>query len=242
MAIRRDGDRMDPYRGIIQAITTDKVGFDLGGDEIAAPIEQLEGLVFGGNRSVDETAKIKVADVWGSQWAAVAILPSDSDQPLQLELAGSLKHEIPLSQISSISWSSGLQWLAKTVAAKKSFQPIFPAKAGATLSENWFAPSGDGESDLLMYGGSWIEYRVEPGFAKLAGTVQRDRSVQRAGQVFVRVLLDDQVQWREEIQGAQRLGFELPLADSRRIRIEVQSGDDGDLGDTVRVIRPRLLK
>ncbi len=242
LAIRREGDRMDPYRGVIQSITEGSVSFDMEGDAVNAPVDKLEGVIFGGNRQVVEDAEIRVTDVYGSTWAAIAILPSESDQPLKLKLNNSLIHEVPLQQIESIRWSSGLQLLASAEAAERSFKPYFQTKVDRTLIEQWFAPSAGGDSDLRMQGDCWIDYRVQPGFTTLVGSVRRDDSVVKAGEVSVSILIDDQVRWKESIKGTSLLGFNLPVENARRVRIEVDSGDDGDLGDTVRIIRPRFVK
>ncbi len=241
LAIRRDGNRMDPYRGVIRSIGDNKVGFDLDEDTIGAPIEKLEGVIFGSSRRVNESAKIKVTDVYGSVWFASKVLPAKSG-PLKLQLSGPIVHEIPLQQIESIQWTSGVQALAPTELADRSYQPFFDTKLDPEFLGEWFGPVADGESDLLLQGESWVEYRVEPGFTKLAGSVRRDPSVQKAGNVTVRILVDGQVRWEEPVEGADPLGFDLAINGGRRIRIEVDSGEDGDLGDTIRITRPRLMK
>jgi hypothetical protein len=242
LAIRRDGDRLDPYPGIVQGIEDGIVSFDMEGTSVQAPIEKLEGVVFGGNRSVAEDAPIRVRDVYGSTWAVDEILPSETDQPLHIALGGDIVHELPLTQIVSIRWSSGLQLLASSPAARKSFEPYFRSNVDPAILDGWFAPNSVGESDLMMRGESSIEFRVEEGFKTLAGSVQRVESVRQAGEVTVRILVDDQVKWEERIEGQQRLGFELSVDQARRVRIEVDCGEDGDLGDAVRISRPRLMK
>lgn len=242
LAIRRDGDRLDPYPGIVQGIVGGIVAFDMDGTSVQAPIDKLEGVVFGGNRSVAEDAPIRVRDVYGSAWAVAEILPSQPDQPLRLALGGGIVHELPLTHIVSIRWSSGLQLLASSQPTRSSFQPYFPSNVKLQLLDAWFAPSRVGEADLTMRGQSSIEFRVEEGFKTLSGSVQREKSVRQAGQITVRILVDDQVKWEERIDGQNRLGFELSVDQARRVRFETDCGEDGDLGDTVRISRPRLMK
>ena len=201
LAIRRDGDRLDPYPGVVQGIVNGVVAFDMDGTLVQAPIEKLEGVIFGGNRSIAEDAPIRVRDVYGSTWAVAEILPSEPDQPLRVALGGGIVHELPLTHIVSIRWSSGLQLLAASPAAQRSFQPYFPTSLDASLLDAWFAPDTVGESDLLMQGESSIEFRVEEGFKTLSGSVQREQSVRQAGEVTFRILVDDQVNWEESIDG-----------------------------------------
>lgn len=242
LAIRREGDRLDPYRGVARAIGQGKVSFDLDENSVNAPIDKLEGVIFGGNRSVSENAAVRVTDIYGSSWSAQSITPGQANDGLTLKLNGTLEHTIPLNQVRLVRWSSGLQLLAEIAPADQSFESFFQSKVDPKLMEAWFGPGDIDESDLLMHGNSRIEYRVEPGFGTLAGSVQRSKAVQKAGKVIVSIAVDEKVRWKETLSDSSRLGFELPLQDARRIRIEVQCGDDGDLGDTVRFSRPRLVK
>ena len=100
LVIRREGDRMDPYRGVIQSIADKKVSFDTNGNVISAPIEKLEGLIFGGGRAVSSKAKIQVTDIYGSQWLASKVLPGEDTDPLRLQLDGPIVHEVPLGDIT----------------------------------------------------------------------------------------------------------------------------------------------
>jgi hypothetical protein len=242
MAIRREGDRLDPYRGLILSIADGKVAIDLDGSQVDAPIERLEGVVFGGNRSVVEDAAVRIEDVYGSSWAAQSISLDQSDGRLSLSLQGDLKHQLPLDQIASIRWSSGLRLLAGTRPAEQSFQSYFQAGLNTPDLTRWFGPTVDAEVDLVMRGNSLVEYRVEPGFTKLVGSVVREPSVRRGGKVTVTISIDGKPGWSETVLDHTRLGFELPLEGVKRIGIEIDSGDDGDLGDTVRIVRPRLVK
>ncbi len=93
-----------------------------------------------------------------------------------------------------------------------------------------------------MVGGSSIEYRIEPGHRILTGSVRRSQNVAKAGEVIVKIELDGKSVWQETLLDAEPRGFELPVEESRRLAIKVDSGKDGDLGDSVRISRPRLLK
>ena len=106
----------------------------------------------------------------------------------------------------------------------------------------WFGPGQSNESDLLLQGSSWVEYRVEPGFTRLTGAVGREPSVAKSGDVKVKVSVDGETKWDEKVEGDRLLGFDVQIDGGRRVRIEVDCGDDGDLGDTIRILRPRLTK
>lgn len=242
LVIRRTEISLDPQPGIIESIAQGKVAFNLDGDTINAPITQLEGLVFGGAGPVNDVADIRVTDVYGSQWAVRSLGQAGPDQPLELLLDKDLKHKIPLDQIESIQWSGGLVMLATEEPASKSFDPYIKTNVKSDLVDAFFAPKVDGESDLIIHGSSSVEYRVDPGFGVFAGSVLRKKSVSKASKMSVVIELDGKEVWRESLLNSDPLGFELPLENARRVTIRVDGAGDGDLGETVRVLRPRLLK
>ena len=241
LAIRREGNQIDPASVIIESIGDGKVGFSIEGESAAAPLDRLEGVVLGGNRQVSEDAKIQVVDIYGSRWSVRSIEPSD-EKTLKLKLTDSITHELPAEHLDSIFWSAGLIMLAAQQPAKSNYEPYLKTKLDANDLAKWFGPISDRQADLVMVGGSLIEYRVEGDFATLAGSVRRGSDVAKAGKVSVAISLDDREVWKEEINDSEPRGFEIALKDARRLRFEVLSGDDGDVGDIVRVVRPRLLK
>lgn len=241
LAIRRAGNQIDPAPVVIESIADGNVGFRIEGETAAAPIDRLEGVVLGGNREVAEDAEIQIVDIYGSKWLAKAIEPGDGET-LRLMLSDSITHSLPAEHLYSMSWTAGLVMLAAQEPAKSSYAPYIETKLDADSLARWFGPKSDGQTDLTMVGGSLIEYRVEGDFATLAGSVRRDDRVSKAGYVAVAISLDGRQVWKQELNDSGTKGFEIALDNARRLRIEIFSGDDGDVGDTVRVVRPRLLK
>ena len=261
MVIRRSNDRLDPTDGIIKGIADGKVAFDLDGDVISAPINRLEGIIFGGNKPVAEQSNITITDTYGSTWAASELLPSkldqaDADQPnanqgLRLQMNGKVQHTIPIDLVWMVRWSSGLFMLAEAKPAEQSVQTEFTIDWKDDAADKWFGPqrpaakptsSAQPSQDLILYGGSEVQYRVKDGFRLLTGSVRRSSEIKNAGGVTVRIKMDDQVVWENDLPNADPLGFELELNKARRIKFEIDSGDDGDLGAVVRLVRPRFVK
>jgi hypothetical protein len=242
LVIRRPGDKLDPQQGIVTSITDGKLAFDLDGDVVQAPLERLEGVVFGGAPAVSEDARIQVTDIYGSTWAVTGIEPSSGEEPLRMRLSPTLVHPLPQDQIESIRFTMGYALLAEAQPAGTSLEAYVPTGVAPQLMEAFFGPARDGDADLLMVGGSSIEYRIEPGYRSLAGSVRRHERVARAGSVTVRIELDGQAVWEQTLSDSQPRGFELPVENSRRVAITIDSEDDGDMGDKVRISRPRLLK
>lgn len=240
LAIRRAGDQLDPAPGLVEGIADGAVKFNMDGDTVLAPIERLEGIVLS-NRPSGTKSVIQVVDHYGSRFAAVKIMPSAADEPLKLRLSDSVTHALPLKHLRSIFFSGGIEMLAAQKPASASFSAYVETKLNAELQSKWFAPKADGQ-DLVINGDGRIGFRVAEGFTTLAGSVRRDQSVDKAGDVEVQILVDDQSVWKETIADEKPRGFELPVDKTRKIEFVVSSGDDGDLGDKVRILRPRLLK
>ena len=241
LAIRRAGNQLDPAPGLVESIKQRKVQFNMSGDAIAAPIDKLEGIVFGAASKEDAKAVIRILDIHGSQWVLSDLPPSGKSESLNLNLAGGITHKLPLEHIESIYWSGGLTLLATQKPARSDQQTYVKTEMRPELNKTWFGPRTE-RDDLLMYGSSSVEYRVDAGFRKLIGSVRRDASVAQAGEVTVSVFLDDKEVWKESLSDADPRGFDLPIKNSRRVRFVTDSGNDGDLGDIVRISRPRLLK
>lgn len=158
-----------------------------------------------------------------------------------MELADGVVHELPLSQVLSMRWSSGRMMLASEKPAESNVNLLVPTKVSSELTAAWFSPWADGD-DLIGVAGSHVEYRIEPGFRTLAGSVARDKMVGSGGSVSVRILVDGDLRWEQSITDEKALGFRVPVDGGRRTRLEVLAGDDGDVGDQVRFTKPRLLK
>lgn len=242
LVIRRGQDRLDPQSGIIEGIQDGKVIFDLDGDKVNAPIEKLEGVVFGAAPPVSETANIRITDIYGSQWLIDSIHPSQTDQPVQMKITESLSHSLPFEQIDSIRWSGGLVLLAGQQPASRGTRPYFQTKLDTNLVDKFFAASAVTDEDLVANGGSTIEYRIDPGYQTLAGIVQRLDSIRSGSRLRFLITLDGENVWEQELVDSEPRGFELPIGDARRVALIVDNGGDGDLGDIVRIVRPRLTK
>ncbi len=242
LVIRRPGNRLDPQNGIILSIDDTTVKFDLDGTEINAPINQLEGVIFGGNSDVDETPPIRITDIYGSSWALTGNQPSKDDKPIEIQLDETLQHAIPIEQIARIDWTSGIRMLAAEKATASKFTSYIGTNVDPSLLNRFFGPKLEAKTDLVLNGGGMTEYRLPPQFKKLAGAVQRDHKSGVTGKVTVNIKFDDKVVWSESMEDAEPRGFELDTNGARRVVLEVTLGGDGDVGDTIRFLRPRLLK
>jgi hypothetical protein len=242
LVIRRPGSRLDPQQGIILSISDTTVKFDLDGTEIDAPINQLEGVIFAGITDIDETPPIRITDIYGSSWALTGNQPSEGDKPIQIQLDESLRHSMPIEQIARIDWTSGIRMLAGEKASASKFSSYLSTNVDQTLLNRFFGPKLDAKTDLLLNSGSMTEYRLPPQYKRFTGTVQRDHTSGVTGKVTVNIKFDNQVVWSESLVDAEPRGFELDTNGARRVVLEVDHGGDGDAGDNIRFLSPRLLK
>ena len=243
MVIRRDGGRLDAVGGVIEAIDGDRVRFSLGGDTVQAPIERLEGLLLGGGEALDsgDTAMI-VRDTTGSVWRAERWQSAADGDAIELFLPGGLSRRLKIDRIASVQFQGGLLSLADQKPAAASFEPYLRTGADPSFARQWFGPRPSADGALSCVAGTTVEYRVEPGFSKLLGTVRRAPEIATAGRVRVRISLDEEAAWEQVLGDHESIGFELDIDRAARIRLEVLPDDDGSLGDRVEWMRLRLVK
>ncbi|MGB1925478.1 MAG: NPCBM/NEW2 domain-containing protein [Rubripirellula sp.] len=242
LIIRREGDRLDPQKGLVTGLTDETVGFDLEGTAVNAPLDKLEGVIFS-DSPMDSTANpILVVDQFGSQWRIAGIQADLDSGNLELNLGNGMTHQIPLDQLSAIRLSSGMIMLAGLTPAESTFSTIVESRINPDLLNAFFSASIEDSNHLKMYGGSRVEYRVEQGFTKLLGSVERHPESKSSGLVTIHIELDGEEKWKHVVEEGQASGFEVPIENARRLVIRVNDGGDGEVGDTLKVSRPRLIK
>ncbi len=242
LAIQRGKNELDYIEGLVTEISDEKVTVKIDGDNVDAPIVKLEGILFGGVRTNANLQDIQISDSFGSKWSVAKLLPSQKDEALRLELSDDIIHLIPLSQVESIRFSGGMTMLASMPMAATEASEFVQTKMDRTMYESWFAPKADVGQDIVLFGNSSVEYRLDPGYRSFAAEILRDGDVRKATKASVRITMDDKVVWDQSIEGTTSFAADLPLNGARRLKIEVDAADDGDLGDKIRILRPRLLR
>ncbi len=246
LVIRRPGDAIDEVAGIVLSIGNESVAFDLDGDTIQAPVSRLEGLLFASaSDDPQATAKgsVTIDDLDGSRWI-VASLGLSSDTEVELNLGNDLTHRLPLDRIRRMEFSGAVEFLAAQPPVETSYAPYLSIGLSRELAGRWFGPQSVNDRDLILRSKSHVEYRVSDGSQMLLGSVEYDPEVSAGGSCVVRVLLDAEPVWEQtlDVNDPAPRGFELPLNGARRVRLEVDSNGDSDLGDTVRVRQIRMTK
>jgi hypothetical protein len=244
LIIRRDGGVLDQIGGVVAAATPETVRFVVGENEVAAPVERLEGILFGGVTAA-ENRGLTLVDVYGSRWAVASFAGDDRSDALTLVRPDGQQRVMPLRLVEQLRFADSSYRLASTEPVEQSYQPLVDSVVDQELIDAWLGPRRDG-GDLVMRSRSAVTYRLEPGFARLATEVSPDRSVTAGGGAMVRVKLDDTVVWEQQVvPGDDPRGLEIPIGDARRVTFEVDFGEGdgrGDAGDLIRLARPRLVQ
>lgn len=245
LVVRRPGDSIDEISGIVLAIKTDSISFDLDGDTMQAPVSRLEGVLFSnsGDPPITSEAAVIVDDIYGSRWFATS-LGERNESEVELNLAEGLKHRMPLDQLGGIELIGSVEFLASQTPVESAYIPQLSIGLSPDLVNKWFGPEIIEGNDLVVRATSLIEYRVSPEYQTFAGSIDFDPAVTSGGRCDVRISLDAKPVWQEtfEVSDPSPKGFELPLGGARRVRIEVLAGGDGDIGDSVKIRQPRLTK
>ena len=243
LIVRRVNDVIDEVQGIVKSITPEFVNIDVDGTSLQAPIGKLEGVLFADQPALSDAGAIVIEDLLGSRWRVFSISSSDP-KSVTLDLGDGLTHQLPLDQLRRVETTGSVQYLAAESPVESSYSPFSKLGLDEPLAIQWFGVSSNADRDLVMQADSHVEYRVDKSFSTIAGSAQFDPSVTAGGKCSMRILLDGKVAWEQtfDVSEPAPRGYELPIGSARRVRFEVKTAGDGDLGDTLRIRQPRLVK
>ena len=230
LAVRRDGRTLDSLDGTVVGIRRDAIQFEMGGNTIDAPIAKLEGVLFSATQSERSQAGIRVNDTSGSQFVAESVELSPARTDLQITLAGSVRHSIPIDQVLSIQYAGGILRLNDAEIASSQLIIEGSTSSPSTLRQSmqtWFSPRVSGSEDdgdnnkVTMSCPGEISFRVPPDYKQFSVAVRRQSEVDEFLPVTVEVHVDGQKQWSGIIKDRKSLGLELPTNDARLLTLKV---------------------
>ncbi len=265
LAVRRNEKSLDSIDGTVIGISRESVRFEMRGNEINAPVAKLEGVLLSTQNKKTPSTPIQVTDTSGSVWAAESIRFASGENNIEIQLPGSIRHDIPLNQVLMLQYAGGILSLSEAEIASASFGTQSSGSTQSALSsdmEQWFSPETE-EGTIRVNAPGQITFRVPDGYQKLIIAARRGKEVNQFMAVRLEVLLDGSVQWTGVLQDRQSLGLELPLANARQLSLKatpLPKPDDpksttnttstntsigdisGTLGGTVEWFSGRLLK
>ncbi|MEM9827239.1 MAG: NPCBM/NEW2 domain-containing protein [Planctomycetota bacterium] len=236
IVIRRGENKLDIAEGVVESIADETLGFSIDGQSVKAPMQRLEGVIFGSSQADREAFEIQVDDIYGGVWKVESIRRSGSDWKLSF---GGIEHTLPESLIKRIILGGSRTALTSLQPVREQTRSPFGLQLGG---DNQLRPSSAVPAGLVMAAGSMIEYRVPDRIESLMGRVRRADKVAAAGKTAARIVVDGKVVWEEIFDDSRSKGFEMTLQNARRIRFEVGDGGDGSLGDLLQFERVYFQK
>lgn len=240
LVVRAGDDRLDEIAGTVLAISRDAVTFDLGGQQVDAPLDRLEGIVFRANDSPSTKARARVTDSSGSVWAAATITGRGAS--LQIETASGIQRELAIDQIYQLEFRGNMRILRAADAAETGFVAAVGGLLDPEFSKTLFGPR-DVPEGIAMTAGSDLAIRLTDEDHWFETIVEADKRSFSGGQFQLQIDLDD-VQVMDKTLTAAELpeAIRLDVSGKRRMRIHLKAGPDSSTGDSILFRKPRLRK
>lgn len=243
LVIRRSADVLDQVSGVVESIEEGKVSFRRGGSSVSAPINRLEGIVFGGGTEVTEP-QLTLTQTNGSVWSLDKFDSGSQEDALLGMLKRGSQRSFALEQIQSIQFVDRTLHLAAEQPVEKLWEPLLSSPLDSALTSKWFAPRIADRRDWVLRSRSSLSFRLDPQYRQLETVVLADPSVSAGTGSLVQIVLDDTVVWEGVVvPGEGARGVQIDLNSARRLTFKVDFGAQeaaGEGGDVVRFIDPRL--
>lgn len=239
MVIRRDGDVLDVVDGIIVSLDDESVKFEIDGDQINAPRERLEGIIWAG-KPVTNRGTTVVLDAYGVRLRCTAV--ATVGNKLQCRI-GDETISLSLNRIASVTRSGNLVSLGSLNPVQQNVSlPSLKNVDPAIVNKMFGLRMGDQPNTLTISGETKLEYRIPEDFSRLEGVCRRDPKSVAKTDMTIEISLDDKIVWTEAFENDGPRGFEIDVSDSRRVTIAVNGMDDGTFGDRVELSNVRFTK
>ncbi|QDV67607.1 NPCBM/NEW2 domain protein [Rosistilla carotiformis] len=240
LVVRAGSDQLDEIAGTVLAIGRDAVSFDLGGQQVDAPLDRLEGIVFRGSDAEPTKIQAQITDIAGSTWAASKI--TGQGKTLQLETAAGISRTFALDRIQQIEFRGNVRMLRAADAASVSFAAAIGGLLDPAFSKTLFGPR-DVASGIALSAGSELTIRLGDDDRLFETIVETPNRSFDGGVVRLVIQLDDDAALDKKLTAAELPeAIQLDVAGKRRLQIRVESGQDSSTGDALLLRKPRLRK
>ncbi|MGE0755401.1 MAG: NPCBM/NEW2 domain-containing protein [Pirellulaceae bacterium] len=243
---------LDQLTGVVHGVTDATVSFEFDGERLDVSRAKIEGIVLRGatSRETDEPYS-RVRDAAGGIWNARDV--SFGDGRLELTTVAGVRVPLPWNQVQEVDYSAAnLMHLAEIEMESAAWRPYFQSSLTPKSLSRWFEPRFEAvalggrsyDRSLVLHSRSVVSYRLSRNFRQLVAVVGIDERLRHQANLGLTILGDGQPLFQRTIRGDQEpFELDLPIDGVRRLRIEVDFGEDrSDVGDLLYLAEPRLVK
>ena len=238
LVVNASNDKLDEASGTILNVKKDRVGFNLGGQQVDAPRSRLEGLVFRGRTLQQERAKAKIIDEAGSTWIAADL--SGVGNEIRFKTPTGISRLLKLSAIHDLELMGDAKPFTVSDSAESSFAAFVDGLLDKSYAASLFGPQ-DTPEGLLLSSGATVTVRLE-------GEVNFEADVESvaktySGAVQLLVQADGETLLEKALQPSDLpMSFKVDVSGKRRLSVGVSTAGDSATGDVLLLRRARLSK
>jgi hypothetical protein len=269
VVLKRRGKSVDYADGVLGDITTDKIEFSLDGESMPVDRAKVAGLIY--YRADDQAPVDTRCTLYGQGGLrANAAHVQLSDQLVQITTTEGVEFDWPLDEIYFADFSAGkIAYLSDLEQVTARWTPLVSLPAEASLAAEYGQPRRDQsayagpltlvvrEDDsststgriqsfnrgLAIRSHTEMTFRLPSGFRKFVALAGIEPATSSTGNVKLRIYGDERLLYEEEVAGDRPpLSIELEIANVKRLKLEVDFGNNLDTGDWLNLCDARLVK
>jgi hypothetical protein len=245
LELHKDGKRHE-LDGIIANVNGEGLLFRIDGQEVPVRRERVTAIYFA-HRAVETEALADVLDISGSTWAVRSLgLAADH---LTITTPDGIELRLPVKDLQRISFARGrIIHLSDLEPSLVQHTPFFDTSwdyqrdrnftggplrvAGATFSKG-----------LALHSRTVLEYDLKGEYRRFETSVGIDDGAGLLGDAVVRISADGKPLWEGRVvAGEAARPLVLPIAKAQALVLEVDFGDQLDLGDHVVFGDAKIIK
>lgn len=265
LVIRRDAS-LDYVPGVLVGVNTGEdagVGFEYAGNTLNVPFNRAAGFVLARKTQELPDPRLQLTTINGAQWALESAKLRDGE--LEIVSVAGVSHRIPISQVTRIEFPQlDAVFLSDLEPASISFTPFIGTtelkSALAEFNKPQIDQSFDGREltlanvasvsgsktfrrGLAIRSRTEIVYRLAGEYRRFQSTAGVDPSAVALVNVELSVLGDGQTLWKSKLtKKSAPVQIDVDVANTKRLMLLVDYGENMDMGDRVHLGDARLTK
>jgi len=266
----KKGEQLDFLSGMFGNVSEEVAEFDWDGDVIPVKRSKIAGLAYYHSKIPEfPQPNCWLETTNGARLPVTSVVWKSGERNLEVSTVAGLQFDIPLSELQQADYSVGkLTYLSDLTPLKQKWTPridlpdaaklirehglprrdqsfsgsslslLFPDRQSASQHETRFYAKG-----LALRSRSLLDYRIPAGMNRLTALAGIDPATANQGNVTLEFFADGNLVWQGEIDGGKEpVNLNIPLSNSRRLRIVVDYGTNLDFGDRLHLVDVKLTK